>query len=80
VLQRTPKLASKYEKDEALQHVQNLYCESLEKYRYTHLLWFDTPNSNAYGSLCKCSGQYFSVEFWRKTLPQNIGKKVGSFY
>ena len=44
---RTPKLTSKYGKDEALQHVRNLYRESLKKYRCVHLLWFDHPSFNA---------------------------------
>ena len=35
---RTPKLTSKYGKDEALHHVRNLYRESLKKYRCAHTL------------------------------------------
>jgi hypothetical protein len=31
---RTPKFTSKYGKDEAIQHVRDLYHESLKKYRY----------------------------------------------
>nr|CAB3490864.1 unnamed protein product [Digitaria exilis] len=44
---RAPKLTSKYGKDEALQHVRSLYRESLKKYRYAHMLWFDNPSYNA---------------------------------
>jgi hypothetical protein len=35
---KTPKLTSTHGKDEALQHVRNLYRESLRKYRYTLVL------------------------------------------
>lgn len=55
----TPKLASKYGKDEALQHVRDLYRESLKKYRYILLLWFDTLNSNATVVICMQMHLYF---------------------
>ena len=68
-------MTSKYGKDEALQHVQDLYCESLEKYRYAHLLWFDTPNSNAYGVLfANVQGNISLLSFGEKHFLKILAK------
>ena len=62
---RTPKLTSKYGKDEALQHVRSLYRESLKKYRCVHTL------VTCYGLITQVLMHlYLLFSYWR--IRQNV--------